>query len=110
MELTSCMTFTLDGAIILDVEVTPNSSRQGIVEFNEWRQRLVIAVKAPALKGKANTAVLHVLRTQCHLKSHQLSIVSGHLQRQKKIRIEEAQPTNLLDMLKKILEVDDSEG
>ena len=84
MGVESCIQKTLDGTIILDIEVQPGSSRQGIVGFNEWRGKLQVAVKAEAQQGKANHAVCNVLRK---IFSSPVSIVSGQTRRSKKVSI-----------------------
>ena len=61
MGVESCIQTTLDGTVIIDIEVQPGSSRQGVVGCNEWRGKLQVAVKAEAQKGKANHAVCNVL-------------------------------------------------
>jgi uncharacterized protein (TIGR00251 family) len=71
MAISSCVQSTLDGAVMLEVDVHPGAKRQGIIGFNEWRGRLTVAVRAEALKGKANNAVLHVLSP--HFKSLNLN-------------------------------------
>ena len=61
MGLAACVQTTLAGDVLIEVEVQPGSSRQGIIGFNEWRGRIQVAVKAEAQKGKANHAVCNVL-------------------------------------------------
>jgi hypothetical protein len=56
MDVGTCLIQTLDGALLMEVEIQPGSSQQGVTGFNEWRSRLVIAVKAEAKQGQANRA------------------------------------------------------
>ena len=87
MELSRCVQTTLDGRILLDIEVQPGSSRQGIIGLNQWRSKLSVAVKAEAQKGKANEAVLHVLAKTLELTKSDLEIVSGQTARSKRVSV-----------------------
>mgnify|MGYP006079043193 FL=1 len=89
---------------MLEVDVHPGAKRQGIIGFNEWRGRLTVAVRAEALKGKANNAVLHVLSASLQIPKSQLQIVSGATSRNKKIRIENVSADALVQLLEPHLE------
>ena len=104
MAVSSCVQSTLDGAVMLEVEVQPGAKRQGIIGFNEWRGCLTVAVRAEAQKGKANNAVLHVLSTSLQIPKSQLQIVSGVASRSKKIRIENVSADALVQLLEPHLE------
>ena len=104
MAISSCVQSTLDGAVMLEIEVQPGAKRQGIVGLNSWRGRLTVAVRAEAQKGKANHAVLHVLSTSLNLPKHQFEIVSGTASRSKKVRIENVSSEVLAGLLEPYLE------
>jgi len=104
MGVSSCLSPTLDGSVIVDIEVQPSAKTQGITGFNAWRARISVAVKAEARDGKANQAVLHVLATQLELEARSLSITSGRKSRLKSVRVEDATPENLVGLLESILE------
>ena len=104
MPLPSCVQSTLDGAVMLEVEVQPGSKRQGILGINQWRGRLSVAVRAEAQKGKANNAALHVLSTALKIPKQNLRIVSGVTSRSKKIRIENLSRNELNLLLEPYLE------
>ena len=87
MELSGCVQTTLDGRVLLDIEVQPGSTRQGIIGVNKWRSKLTVAVKAEAQKGKANEAVLHVLAKSLSLAKADLEIVSGQISRSKRVSV-----------------------
>jgi len=88
MGLSSCLSSTLDGGVLLDIEVQPGSSAQGITGINAWRSRLSVAVKAEARQGQANQAALHVLAAHLHHPPSSLQVTSGHTSRRKSIRID----------------------
>ena len=96
MGVESCIQTTLDGATLLDVEVQPGSSRQGIVGFNEWRNKLQIAVKAEAKASKANYAVCNILKK---IFSKKTELISGKTSRSKKIKIYDISSDEILDVL-----------
>ena len=104
MGVSSCLSPTLDGSVIVDVEVQPSAKVQGITGFNAWRARISVAVKAEAKDGKANRAVLHVLATQLQLEARSLSITSGRKSRLKSVRVEDATPEKLVLQIESILE------
>jgi len=104
MGVSSCLSPTLDGSVIVDIEVQPSAKTQGITGFNAWRARISVAVKAEAKDGKANQAVLHVLATQLELEARSLSITSERKSRLKSVRVEDATPENLVGLLESILE------
>ena len=88
MAIRSSLSGTLDGAVVMDIEVQPAARVQGIMGFNPWRARVAVAVKAAAKEGQANRAVLHVLATQLNLHTAALSITNGHRSRLKSVRVE----------------------
>lgn len=99
MEISGCVQTTLDGRVLLDIEVQPGSSRQGIVGINQWRSKLSVAVKAEAQKGKANEAVLHVLAKTLELTKSDLEIVSGQTSRAKRVSVKSITIEELLSRL-----------
>ena len=96
MGVSSCLSPTLDGSVILEVDVQPSAKTQGITGFNRWRCRLSVAVKAEAKRGKANLAVMHVLATELQLAPSSLSITAGHTSRMKSVRVESASVEELV--------------
>lgn len=106
MEISGCVQTTLDGRLLLDIEVQPSSSRQGIVGLNKWRSKLSVAVKAEAQKGKANEAVLHVLAKTLSLSKSDLEIVSGQTSRAKRVSVKSITIEDLLSRLNDALSQD----
>ena len=104
MGISSCLSPTFDGSVIVDVEVQPSAKTQGIIGFNDWRARISVAVKAEARDGKANQAVVHVLATQLQLDVRSLRITSGHTSRLKSVRVENAHPEELVRQFEFVLE------
>ena len=101
MGLKSCIQTALNGDIILEIEVQPGSSRQGVVGVNKWRNKIQVAVKAEARKGRANNAVFHVLSK---LFKTEVEVVSGKTTRNKKIRIVGRSPQEVISVLEGLVE------
>ena len=101
VRLATCVQTTLEGAVLIEIEVQPGASRQGIIGFNEWRGRIQVAVKAEAQKGKANHAVCNVLTK---IFSVPVTVVSGHTTRQKKVSIEGLTSVEIVKILEGLLE------
>jgi len=99
--LAACVQTTLEGAVLIEIEVQPGASRQGIIGFNEWRSRIQVAVKAEAQKGKANHAVCNVLTK---IFSVPVTVVAGHTTRQKKVSIEGLTSVEIVAILEGLLE------
>ena len=104
MDVGTCLIQTLDGALLMEVEIQPGASQQGVTGFNEWRSRLVIAVKAEAKQGQANRAVVHVIAQQFHLSTSDVTVVTGHRSRKKRLRLESLALADLLLRLNEVLE------
>jgi uncharacterized protein (TIGR00251 family) len=101
VRLAACVQTTLEGAVLIEIEVQPGASRQGIIGFNEWRGRIQVAVKAEAQKGKANHAVCNVLTK---IFSVPVTVVSGHTTRQKKVSIEGLTSVEIVAIMEGLLE------
>jgi len=74
------------GAVLLPVKIVPGAKRTKFL--GEWQGRARIAVAAPPEKGKANDAVREFLADLLSVHQRQLTVVSGHANPLKTIRIE----------------------
>ena len=73
---------------ILEIRVRPNASRNKVGGTVGNPPRLVVAVQAPAVDGKANEAVLKELAKAFTLKVRDFSIVRGELARDKRLVVQ----------------------
>jgi len=73
---------------LLEIRVRPNASRNKVGGTAGDPPRLVVAVQAPAVDGKANDAVLKELAAAFKLRSRDFTIVFGELGRDKRILID----------------------
>jgi uncharacterized protein (TIGR00251 family) len=73
---------------LLEIRVRPNASRNKVGGTAGDPPRLVVAVQAPAVDGKANNAVVKELAAAFKLSSRDFTIVFGELGRDKRILID----------------------
>lgn len=73
--------------LILSVRAQPGARREGIV--GQQGGALKVAVTAAPEQGKANKAVLKVLRSALDLRRSQIDLFSGETSREKKVLIRE---------------------
>jgi uncharacterized protein (TIGR00251 family) len=75
-------------SFLLEIRVRPNASRNKVGGSVGEPPRLIVAVQAPAVDGKANQAVIKELAAALKLKARDFTIVFGELGRDKRIIIE----------------------
>mgnify|MGYP000302321225 CR=1 FL=1 len=73
---------------LLEIRVRPNSSRNKVGGSVGEPPRLVVAVQAPAVDGKANQAVIKELASAFGLRARDFKIVYGELGRDKRLLVE----------------------
>ena len=77
---------------LFEIRVRPNSSRNKVGGSVGEPPRLVVAVQAPAVDGKANQAVIKELAAAFNLRARDLTIVFGELGRDKRLIIDAISP------------------
>ena len=75
-------------SFLLEIRVRPNSSRNKVGGSVGDPPRLVVAVQAPAVDGKANQAVIKELASALNLRARDFTIVFGELGRDKRIIVD----------------------
>ena len=75
-------------SFLLEIRVRPNASRNKVGGSVGSPQRLLVAVQAPAVDGKANAAVIKELATAFGLKARDFTIVFGELGRDKRLLVD----------------------
>ncbi len=75
-------------SFLLEIRVRPNASRNKVGGTVGEPPRLVVAVQAPAVDGKANAAVIKELAEVFNLRSRDFTIVFGELGRDKRLLVE----------------------
>ena len=84
--------------LVIEIRVRPNAKQNRVGGVVGEPPRLVVAVQAPAVDGKANEAVAKVLAKAFDLRARDISIVHGELARDKRVVIE-GDPETLLNRL-----------
>ena len=72
---------------LLEIRVRPNASRNKVGGTAGDPPRLVVAVQAPAVDGKANSAVMKELGAAFNLRASDFTIVHGELARDKRLLV-----------------------
>ena len=94
---------------LLEIRVRPNSSRNKVGGSVGDPPRLVVAVQAPAVDGKANQAVLKLLADAFDIRARDFTIVFGELGRDKRLIVDGDEKTlqvkleELMDEVPKLL-------
>jgi len=73
---------------LFEIRVRPNSSRNKVGGTVGEPPRLLVAVQAPAVDGKANQAVIKELAEAFDLKPRSFTIVFGELGRDKRLVVD----------------------
>ena len=81
--------------LVIEIRVRPNASRNKVGGSAGDPPRLVVAVQAPAVDGKANAAVIKELAAAFGLRARDFIIIHGELSRDKRLLIVDALPEHL---------------
>jgi uncharacterized protein (TIGR00251 family) len=87
--------------VVLPVRAQPNARRAGVV--GEQNGALKVAVTAPPEDGRANAALLEVLREALGLKRSQIELTAGQTSRDKRFLIRAIGREELAGRLAKLL-------
>lgn len=87
LEFYGCLEKTLSSEILIAIHITPEASRSCLLGYDQWTKNLKIAVRAKAVGGKANNAVMHVIAELFGVSKNNISVVAGQKSRTKKIMI-----------------------
>ncbi len=85
---------TDDGAI-LKVFVKPNAKRTELAGYDEWRDRVIFAVKAKAQEGEANKMLIDLMSELLNVRKRSIEIVSGKASREKSVLIRDLNATEV---------------
>ena len=75
-------------SFLLEIRVRPNASRNKVGGSVGSPQRLIVAVQAPAVDGKANAAVIKELASAFGVRARDFTIVYGELGRDKRLLVD----------------------
>ena len=74
--------------LLIEIRVRPNSSRNKVGGIAGDPPRLIVAVQAPAIDGKANEAVIKELAKAFDCRARDFTIVFGELGRDKRLLVQ----------------------
>jgi uncharacterized protein (TIGR00251 family) len=74
--------------LLIEIRVSPNSSRNKVGGIAGSPPRLIVAVQAPAVDGKANEAVIKELAKAFDCRARDFTIVFGELGRDKRLLVQ----------------------
>jgi uncharacterized protein (TIGR00251 family) len=77
----------MSSGFLIEIRVRPNASRNKVGGTAGDPPRLVVAVQAPAVDGKANAAVIKELALAFDLRARDFTIAHGELARDKRLII-----------------------
>jgi uncharacterized protein (TIGR00251 family) len=83
---------------ILEIRVRPNAARNKVGGTAGEPPRLLVAVQAPAVDGKANAAVVKELALAFKLRARDFTIVHGELARDKRLIV----TGNVIELAKRL--------
>lgn len=86
---------------MLQVKVVPGASRTRLA--GRYGEGVKVQVSAAPEKGKANDAVIEVLADWLGLRPGQLTILAGHTQPRKTVRIAGCSSERLAELLKELI-------
>ena len=88
MALVDALQATLDGAVLIALQVQPGAAQASLGHVDPWRQRAVVRLTARAQAGRANRALCAQLAAWLGCSAAGVTIVEGHTSRQKRVRVE----------------------
>ena len=75
--------------VILAIEVSPSSGREGFISgYDPWRRTIRCSVKSPPVHGRANREVIESLGLILGVPSASVQVISGATQSRKRVKIE----------------------
>ena len=73
---------------LLTIYAKPNSKKEGIYEIND--ELIIMCIKAPALEGKANAAIIEFLSESLDLSKSRIKLERGSKNKNKVVSIEDS--------------------
>ena len=86
------------GAITFTVRVVPRASRSGVAGEHDGALRVRVA--APPVEGAANEELVRFLALSLGVTPRAVEIIGGHTSKLKRVRVNGADPTRLLNLAK----------
>ncbi len=91
------------GGVVIDIEVSPNSKKEGIKGYNEWRKRIIVTMKEKPEKFKVNRELISYFSSLFCVPQEDVSIVSGEKNPHKTIFIRGVSAEQVAEIIKERL-------
>jgi uncharacterized protein (TIGR00251 family) len=85
--------------LLIDIEVSPNSNNFEIAGYNTWRKTLIVKIRSPPTKGKANR---EIIREFSKIIGADVEIISGLKSQKKTLKITGKNKDEILMVLDRI--------
>lgn len=89
-----------DGDVLVDIEVSPNSKKFEISDFNDWRNRIEVRIKQIPQKGKANK---EISKEFSKLFDCEVAIFKGEKSSQKTLIFKDSSKEDILNKFQQLL-------
>ena len=90
--------------LLITLDVHPGSGRNAFPDgYNAWRKSIGIAITAPPVDGRANTAIIDLVSKVMGISKSEIRIVSGHQSSRKVIQIAGMTPLQCKELLATLL-------
>ncbi len=76
------------GGVAIDIEVSPNSKKEEIKGYNEWRKRIEVAMKEKPEKFKVNKELISFFASLFGVSQDKVHIVAGEKNPHKTVYVE----------------------
>lgn len=90
-----------DNDVLVDIEVSPNSKKFEISDFNDWRNRIEIRIKQVPQKGKANK---EICKEMSKIFNCEVAIFKGEKSSQKTLVFKNSSKDDILNRFLEILD------
>ncbi len=86
--------------LLITLDVHAGSGRNAFPDgYNAWRKAIGIAITAPPIEGRANTAIIDLISEVMGISKSDVRIISGHQSSRKVIQIAGITPLQGKEML-----------
>ena len=85
--------------VAIDIEVSPNSKREEIRGYNQWRKRIIVAMKEKPEKFRVNRELIAFFAELFGVSQDRVRIISGEKNPHKTIYVEGVDPDAAWDAI-----------
>ena len=90
--------------VAIDIEVSPNSKKEEIKGYNQWRKRVIVAMKEKPEKFKVNRELISFFSSLFNVPQDSVCIISGEKNPHKTIYVEGVSEDAARDVIRRRIE------